>query len=174
MPSLRAWSWGFSEMSEVDESGVPEGFQPVPGGLGFADNLQPFYRRIAADEVSFGLRVDRQHGNSMGICHGAVLMTLADIAAASGVNIARGELAGAPTINLSMDFVSAAHMGEWLQADVQLAQVKRRFGFSSGVIRAGERVVARFNGTFYFPDHDGLRRAGHKFAGPLQGPGESG
>ena len=145
---------------------------PVPVGLGFADNLQPFYRRIAAAAVSFGLRVDQQHGNSMGICHGAVLMALADIAAASGVNIARGELAGAPTINLSLDFVSAAHMGEWLQADVQLAEIRRRFGFSSGVIRTGERVVARFNGTFYFPDHDGLRRTGHRSAGPLQASGD--
>ena len=77
-------------MDEVSTDQVPEGFSPVPRGQGFSDNLQPSYRRIEGDSVSFGLVVQSQHGNLMGICHGGVLMTLADIAAANGVNVARG------------------------------------------------------------------------------------
>jgi uncharacterized protein (TIGR00369 family) len=143
-------------MNERKDEPVPAGFVPLPGGLGFSDNLQPIYRRREGDRVALGLVVARQHGNSMGICHGGVLMTLADIAAATGVNIARGIRAGTPTLNLSVDFINAARMGQWIQADVDLVTVKRRFGFCSGTITNNKEVVARFNGTFYLPDHPGM------------------
>jgi len=147
-------------MSETIVQPVPEGFVPMPTGLGFSDTLQPSYRRIQDDSVSFGLVVQPHHGNLMGICHGGVLMTLADIAAANGVNVARGVLAGSPTINLALDFISAARIGQWIQADVHLVTVKRRFGFCSGAIVSSDGVVARFNGTFYLPDHKGMVKAG--------------
>ncbi len=147
-------------MSDTTVQPVPEGFTRMPSGLGFTDNLQPSYRRIEGDSVSFGLVVQQHHGNLMGICHGGVLMTLADIAAANGVNVARGVLAGSPTINLAVDFISAARIGQWIQADVHLVTVKRRFGFCSGAIVNSDGVVARFNGTFYLPDHKGMVKPG--------------
>ena len=147
-------------MNETTIEQVPEGFTRIPEGLGFSDNLQPVYRRVEGDSVSFGLVVEKQHGNLMGICHGGVLMTLADITAANGVNAARGVRAGSPTINLAIDFISAARFGQWIQADVHLVTVKRRFGFCSGAIVNSEDVVARFNGTFYLPDHKGMIKPG--------------
>lgn len=149
--------------------GVPPGFEQLPCGLGFTDTLQPSYRRISAEGVSFGLQVGKQHCNIMGICHGGVLTTLADIAAATGVNHAAGRVAGSPTINLALDFISAGREGDWLQADVLQVSVKRRFGFSSGVINGPGGVVARFNGTFYLPDHDGIWRQPQPEAGLLTG-----
>lgn len=143
-------------MSETIVEQPPEGFIPLPRGLGFSDSLQPTYRRIEGDSVSIGMVIDRQHSNSMGICHGGALTTLADIAAATGVNVASERRGGTPTINLSMDFISAARMGQWIQADIHLVTVKRRFGFSSGAIINAEGVVARFNGTFYLPEHKGM------------------
>jgi uncharacterized protein (TIGR00369 family) len=143
-------------MSESVVEPVPEGFVPLPQGLGYTDTLQPCYRRLEGDSVSFGLLVQVQHCNSMGRCHGGVLMTLADITAASGVNVARGIRAGSPTVNLAVDFISGGRLGQWLQADVQQVSVKRRFGFCNGSVSNAEGVVARFNGTFYLPDHDGI------------------
>lgn len=141
-----------------DESAVtvPEDFALLRQGLGFADSLRPLYHRMDEQGASFGIIVLEQHGNSMGICHGGVLMTLADMAGASGVNLARGERAGCVTINLSLDFIAAARQGEWLQADAQQVHMKRRFGFCNGMLHASGRAVARFNGTFYIPDHDGM------------------
>lgn len=141
---------------------IPEGFEPVPEGLGFTDRLQPLFRRVQGDAISFGLRVSSQHLNVMGMCHGGVLMTLADIAAASGVNHVRGEVGGSPTINLSLDFISAGKAGEWLQADVSEVTVKRRFGFCNGLINNDRGIVARFNGTFYLPEHDGMWQGGQR------------
>ena len=71
-------------MSETTTETVPEGFKQIPTGLGFSDNLQPMYGRILDSAVSLGLVVSAQHQNSMGVCHGGVLVTLADITAATG------------------------------------------------------------------------------------------
>lgn len=157
-------------MAESQE--VPAGFEPVTGGLGFTDNLQPLYMRVEGKQVSTGLRVDEQHLNLMGICHGGVLMTLADITAAFGVNHLRGDMGGSPTINLSLDFISAGKPGDWLQADVSDVTVKRRFGFCNGLIVNDRGIVARYNGTFYLPDHDGIWKDGRQppaGLGPVDG-----
>lgn len=137
----------------------PQGFTELPAMGGFSAALAPFYLRIEGDSISVGLTVSEQHINSMGICHGGALTTLADFAAATGVNVARNTRGGTPTINLTVDFISAAKLGEWIQADVQLVTLKRRFGFSSGVITGSAGVVARFSGSFYLPDHDGMVQA---------------
>jgi uncharacterized protein (TIGR00369 family) len=146
----------------------PEGFVQLPRGLGFADSLQPCFLHIEDGRVSFGLFVQTRHSNSLGICHGGVLMTLADMAAATGVNVARGQRSGSPTVNLAVDFISGARLGDWIQADAEQVSVKRRFGFSNGTICNASGIVARFNGTFYLPDHDGVRKDGAPTDGILR------
>jgi uncharacterized protein (TIGR00369 family) len=131
---------------------VPEGFEQLPEGLGFGDQLQPFYRRIREREISFGLFVAEQHLNLMGICHGGALMTLADIAAATSIHMLRDQPAPSPTINLSFDFMSPGRPGRWLQTRADHVQVKRRFGFCSGAIFDGDTPILRYSGAFYFPD----------------------
>lgn len=155
-------------MSDKIEETVPQGFELLPQGLGYTDSLQPIYRRIDEEGASFGLIVAAQHSNTMGICHGGVLMTLADITAATGANLAHGVTAGSPTINLSMDFISAGRMGQWLQANAEHVSVKRRFGFCSGGIYNSAGIVARFSSTIYFPDHAGMWKDGRHGDGVLQ------
>ena len=157
-------------MGDVVEEAVPAGFEPLRTGLGYTDSLQPSYRRVEGENASFGLLVQAQHCNTMGICHGGVLMTLADITAATGTNLARGVISGSPTVHLSIDFISSARLGQWLQADVEQVSIKRRFGFSSGGIYNRDGVVARFNGTFYFPDHKGMWKDGRRGDGVLHQP----
>ncbi len=141
-----------------DMGKVPEGFEELPEGLGFTDVLRPVYRRIDPDkkELRLGMYVQAQHGNMIGICHGGVLMTLADIAAAQSVHFARDELAGSPTISLNFDFVSAAREGDWIEAHTELVELKRLFAFASGTIRCGDKVITRYSGTIYTPDHEGF------------------
>jgi uncharacterized protein (TIGR00369 family) len=147
-------------MSDENIESVPEGFELLPEISGFMDNLGPCYRKLDGDELVFGLLVGPQHGNSIGFCHGGALLTLADIAAASSANKARGIIAGAPTINLSMDFISSARVGQWIEARSEGVTIKRLFGFSHGVIVGSRGVVARYNATFYFPDHPGMSQDG--------------
>lgn len=143
-------------MGEIELEAVPPGFELLPSGLGFTDAIAPCYRKVEGNKAAMGLRVEQLHCNMMGICHGGVLMTLADIAAATGVNLICGRKSGSPTLNLSLDFISAGRLGQWLEAEITHTSVKRLFGFSSGVISNKEGVVARFNGTFYLPEHKGI------------------
>lgn len=155
-------------MTEITEEAVPADFERLPTGLGYTDSLQPIYRRLQGESASFGLVVQAHHSNTMGICHGGVLMTLADITAATGANLAHGVTAGSPTVHLSIDFISAARQGEWIQAIAEAVSVKRRFGFSSGALYNKSGVVARFSGTIYFPDHDGMWKEGRPGDGVMQ------
>lgn len=145
---------------EDSAGAVPAGFEQLPPGLGFTDNLQPVYRRIEGQDARFGIFVSEHHCNTMGICHGGVLMTLADIAAATGANLAHGVVAGSPTVHMDIDFIAPARLGEWIEAVPEQVSAKRRFGFCSGGIYNGDGIVARFSGIVYFPDHDGMWKAG--------------
>ena len=144
-------------------SPIPEGFEQLPRGLGFNDVMQPIYRR-ASDEsgIAIGIVVEEQHCNMMGIVHGGVLMTLSDMAAAQGINHKRGKLAGAPTMNLSVDFINPGERGDWLEASCDRVEIKKRFGYASGVVTGGRGIVARFSGIFYLPEHKGMLREGNK------------
>jgi uncharacterized protein (TIGR00369 family) len=135
---------------------VPEGYERLSEGLGFTDQLQPLYRCIENDKVSFGLFVAEQHLNLMGICHGGVMMTLADVAAATSIHLLRDQPSPSPTINLSFDFMAPGRRGHWLHTRADHVQVKRRFGFCSGAIYDGETPVLRYSGAFYFPEPGGL------------------
>jgi uncharacterized protein (TIGR00369 family) len=133
------------------EKEAPQGFAALPEGLGFTDVLRPVYRK-EGDPPIIGMFVREPHINLLNICHGGVLMTLADVGAAWAINSARGEVRPAPTLNLSFDFISAAREGDWLEARADRVTVKRRVGFSSGVVTSEGRVICRFSGTFYLPD----------------------
>ena len=155
-------------MTEKMIETAPPGFELVPKGLGYIDTLQPVYRKVEGGSAIFGLVVGTQHSNTMGTCHGGVLMTLADITAATSANLAHGVAAGSPTIHLSIDFIASARQGEWLQAKAEHVSVKRRFGFSSGGIYNRAGAVARFSATVYFPDHQGMWKDGRRGDGLLK------
>ena len=156
-----------SENHEVEP--VPADFEPMPEGLGFIDSFKPLYRRYRNKTVDFGLQVSPQHCNSLGTCHGGVIMTLADIAAASGATLASTRRSSAPTVNLNVDFISAGKLGQWLCTELEGVSARRNFGFAHGRVLNGERVVARFNGTFYFAQHSGVGARGDVLPGMWRG-----
>jgi uncharacterized protein (TIGR00369 family) len=145
-----------------DKAVVPEGFKALPEGLGYTDTLRPVYRREQGEQLWLGMFVKPGVCNLMGICHGGALMTLADIAAASAINFAREKVSPTPTLSLSFDFVNPAQEGDWLEAHTDRISLKKRLGFASGVILAGDTLVLRYSGTFYSPDHGGFK---HKLEG---------
>ena len=112
------------------------------------------FRREDQDGITLGMFIQAQHTNMIGICHGGVLMSLGDVAAAQGLNHNRGKLAGAPTLSLTFDFISAAKEGDWIEARADRVELKRLFGFSSGAITCNDKLICRFSGSFYTPDHD--------------------
>ncbi len=138
-----------TDLPTEDDVPPPEGFQrmALPVGPFFA-LLGPIYHRRADDgSTIFALRLKRIHTNILGIPHGGMLVTFAD--GALGLNLALRR-PGQPmvTVNLTTDFLAAAHIGDWLEAQVTIHKEGSRLSFADCVLRVGERKILRASGVF--------------------------
>jgi acyl-coenzyme A thioesterase PaaI-like protein len=87
--------------------------------------------------------------NPSGICHGGWLSTFADVQLVRQVFAEIGEDRPAPrTVSLSVDFLSAAMLGEWVDGSAELVRVTKTLAFVQGIARVGDRPLLRMNGIF--------------------------
>lgn len=148
-----------SSRSSVGSPGIPAGFAPAPFGTGFVDMVGPLYLKQEGRAAMLGLLVEERHTNPAGICHGGMLMTIADMQIGVGVR-AHAELRKfIPTVNMTVDFISAAKAGDWIQGSTDVHRVTRNFAFASCLLEsaAGETIL-RANGIVKIPSGDGLPR----------------
>jgi uncharacterized protein (TIGR00369 family) len=134
----------------VNDVVIPEGFRlHVHKGASYFQTLGDLYVRERPDGlVVIGLYVSPQHCNRLGIPHGGMLATLADTALGMGLHLARRPRATMVTVNLSLDYLAAAKIGEWLEAHVTPRRLGRQLAFGDCVLRVGEREVLRATGIF--------------------------
>jgi uncharacterized protein (TIGR00369 family) len=135
--------------SEPVESPVPEGFTPFERGGPFFTQLGPAYTRPADDGgVVVALRVADKHTNGAGITHGGMLTALADSALGINIAIRRKRMSGQVTVSLSVDFLSPAQPGDWLEAFVHIRRVGLRLAFGDCILKVGTREVLRCSAVF--------------------------
>ncbi len=165
----------------------PAGFQRLAMPRGFIGTNGPLYmRQDAAGGVELGMLVEARHGNPMGVCHGGMLLTFADILLAVTVRHAEPQLGMMPTVSMSTDFLSGAPVGSFLIGSGRLLKRTRRLAFADGRVTAGDRPVLRLSGILKIPSQPlvpadrlpaGVRpaAAGHpNDDGPLPGSLEQG
>ncbi|HJV82896.1 PaaI family thioesterase [Noviherbaspirillum sp.] len=137
-----------SAVQAGDSGNVPEGFEPMDRGSAFLAMIGPVYcKRISDHQLVFGLRVGPQHTNVKGLAHGGMLMTLADSALGIAITIANHEKPMV-TVNLSTDFVEAAHPGDWVEAHVDIQKIGSRLAFANCYLKVGEKRILRASGVF--------------------------
>ena len=126
---------------------IPEGFARHDRTSAVTDPWEPLYARRADARVELALRIADAHCNSRGFLHGGVIATLADNAMGLTLGAAtrRG---GAVTVSLSVDYVAAAKLGQWLQVEPRLVRVGGAIGFVDALVTADGEAVARANATF--------------------------
>ena len=95
-----------------------------------------------------GLRLQQRHCNRLGIPHGGMLATLADGALGINLHLARQPGPTMVTVNLSLDYLAAAKVGDWLEAHVTPRKLGRQLAFGDCVLQVGERQVLRATGIF--------------------------
>lgn len=127
---------------------APEGFVLFPTHPGFIAHVGPFYYKKGARPMVIGVRIDERHQNIRGIVHGGMLVTIAD--SALGIAIAR---TGDPphamvTVNLSVDFVESANIGDWVEAHVDIQRIGKRMAYANCYLHVGERRILRASGVF--------------------------
>ena len=124
---------------------VPPGFAPYQTVSPYIAHLGAMYQR--EDEqgmVVFGMHINATHLNLHGKAHGGMLAVLIDNAL--GYNISRMRQQGVVTAHLSIDYLEAVSLGDWLECHVRLTKSGGRLCFAECVLRAGGRDVVRASG----------------------------
>ena len=130
-------------------STVPAGFVPWVSGGEFMAANGPLYLRGEGPDLRLGFRVEARHCNPLGMCHGGMLATFADmLMPMAAMYQAAGERRFLPTISLQMDYLAPAMLGAWVQGEAQILRTTRNLLFAQGLVSADGAPALRVSGVF--------------------------
>lgn len=127
---------------------VPEGFEPWPAKGPFLGHIAKVFVRGRSEAPVFGVRVEQAHCNGRGTVHGGFLSTLADVWAGYSLAPKLNPSVNFSTSSLTVDFVSGASAGEWLQSETDRIRIGRRVCVVTAAIVSDGRLVALTRATF--------------------------
>ena len=128
---------------------VPDGFRPARISGDFIAFNGPLYARLLDGKVQVGFRVEQRHTNPLGICHGGMLATFADMLVPCTNMLDMGrERRFLPTISLNIDYLGPSRLGAWVQGEAQVLRTTRNMLFGQGLVTADGEPALRFSGVF--------------------------
>lgn len=138
-------------MSEADGAAdlpPPDGFVPARFSGQFLLDAGPYYLRKTDACTIVGLRVRQSHVNYVGVAHGGVLTTMADVALSLQPHLL--DPAGLPvtTVSLATNFLAAAKHGDWLEAECRIDRAGKRLAYVSGRIFCKDKLLMTMSGVF--------------------------
>ncbi|WP_337188447.1 PaaI family thioesterase [Phenylobacterium sp.] len=131
-----------------DAETIPEGFERHDRRSPVTDPWEPIWRRLHGDVMVLGVRAAQAHCNSRGFVHGGLISALSDNA--MGLNCFR-RLDGTVrlvTVNLSVDFLGSAQVGQWLEFDTAFVKPGGTLCFAQAFVTADGQPCARANAVF--------------------------
>ena len=130
-------------------SAIPDGFRPAAVLGDFIAFNGPLYGRWTGEKLLVGFRVEQRHTNPLGMCHGGMLATFADMMLPCTVMyMADREPRFLPTISLQIDYLGPALLGTWVQGEAQVLRTTRNLLFGQGLVTADGIPALRFSGIF--------------------------
>ena len=133
----------------TDERMIPPGFEPIFMVEPFTTRIGPIYSRKEDNNLFLlGFLVDESHLNIERVVHGGMLSTLADQAIGINVAHANSQENDVLTVHLSVDFISPAFLGEWVQASTTLSKLSGRIRFGNCELKVGDRLVLKASAIF--------------------------
>jgi uncharacterized protein (TIGR00369 family) len=129
---------------------VPEGFVRNTRPSPVTDVWEPLYEKVTPDAIVIGLHLREAHTNRRGLIHGGVIAALADKAMGHSCGHKMGA-AGRPslvTVNLSLDYISTAKIGQWLTVESDVIKMGKTLCFTQCMVKADGEVIARGNASF--------------------------
>ncbi len=127
---------------------IPAGFSRIdlPSNA-FMNANGPVYVRMDGEQLILGVFIEERHCSSIGLCHGGMLMTLADLILTIGVNVQAKLSRFLPTVSVTCDFLGPAPKGSWLEARVSVLRTTRNLAFAQGLLTLADgSPVARISG----------------------------
>ena len=132
----------------MDQPAAPPGFVPANFSAGFLDLSGPYFLREDGATTIVGLRVQERHGNYIGVAHGGLLATLADVALSYQVHASETPRLKVATNALTTNFLAGVKTGDWLEANCRIDRLGKRLAYTSGEIRRGDEVVMTMSAVF--------------------------
>jgi len=127
---------------------IPEGFTPLFMVEPFTTRIGPIYSKQDEHQFTLGFLVDGSHLNIEKVVHGGMLSTLADQAIGVNVAHANGQHNDILTIHLSVDFISPAYLGEWIETRTTLGKVNGRIRFGNCELHVKDRLILKASAIF--------------------------
>ena len=137
---------GTAATEEGDGLEPPEGFVRMRPSGPFTEHNGPYYGLQGAETTVHGLWVLPRHANRLGVVHGGMMATFLDTLLGQAVLAAAGK--PIVTIHLSIDYLSMARVGEWLEGRATITRATRDVVFAEARAQVGGRDVARSSGVF--------------------------
>lgn len=131
-----------------DVAHIPAGFSPIFMTEPFTTRIGPIYSKTVGNQFLLGFLVDETHLNIERVVHGGMLSTVADQAIGVNVAHANDQHNAVLTIHLSVDFISPAYLGDWVETTTTLSKVNGRIRFGSCELRVQDRLVLKASAIF--------------------------
>lgn len=125
---------------------IPEGYVALDWRRGFVRQIGPLYRRAVPGAYSMGFRVEDHHTNGMKNAHGGMLMSFADMAWGHVVSVETSSYW--VTVRLTLDFLSSAHIGDWVEGASEVLSREDDLFIVKGRIWCGDKTLIAGTGVF--------------------------
>lgn len=127
---------------------IPPGFEPSGFTGGYLGHVGPYYIKPSDGGFIVGLRIEDHHINYVGLAHGGVLTTLADVALSLQVHRSEDPPLPITTVSLTTHFLAGAKRGDWLEATGRIDRMGRRLAYTSGRITRDGTTIMTMSGVF--------------------------
>ena len=125
---------------------TPKGYESLNQTEDHIANIgQGFYKRNEAGDLIMAFWVRPENGNSGGVAHGGMLMSIADYCLCSVAMESKENYAA--TISFRWEFVSPANVGGLLEIYPIIDKETKSLVFGQGKIFCDEKVILNFTGT---------------------------
>lgn len=115
----------------------------------FVAHNGPLHARLLDGRMQLGFRVQPHHTNPLGMCHGGMLATFADMLIPCAAMYAPGlERRFLPTISLQVDYMGSASLGAWVQGEGEVLRTTRNMLFGQALVTANGSPALRVSGIF--------------------------
>ncbi len=147
-PKLATTEEAKSTMSGRKPETTPAGFTALrlgpPGS--FIELNGPLFGKREGNRLVMGFRVEPRHCNPANICHGAMMLALADMLLGPGTEFEVQSGRFLPTISISADFLAPAPLHAWVEGRAESLRMTRSLLFAQCLITADGNPALRASG----------------------------
>ena len=125
---------------------TPKGYESLNQTEDHIANIgQGFYKRNDSGDLIMAFWVRAENGNSGGVAHGGMLMSIADYSLCSAAMESREKYVA--TISFRSEFISGAKIGSLLEVHTKISKHTKSLVFGGGIIISEGKKIMSFNGV---------------------------